>query len=246
MKLKDLYLPRRCRLWIFFLSLFIIGPWVISTVLASHDGPDDETYYYRNVTGDTVLKIKWELTKTDVLTLNYQTEVSQDVIITGPDFDTRSWQVIDEMEGTCLQAKRVEQTIVVKGRYRGNPVDKSLAIDPEPWYQSTSLSLREFIASEDSERIFWTIRPRTLTAHKIKATKKEVLPTDTANGHLSLLRIRLSLPGILAPFWKSDYWFSLPEGIFQRFEGPSGPPGSPLTVVTRMDPPADQQKNPGS
>ena len=240
MKAIYFYRPKERRQWIVLLSLFlIIWPWGVSALVSGHDGLCDETYYYRNITGDTASKIKWELKKTDVFTLNYQTATSQDVIITGPDFDTRSWQVINKMEDTCLLAKRVGQTIVMKGRYRGNPIDKTLTVDPNPWYQSTSLSLRGFIASDDSERIFWTIRPGTLTAHKIKATKQEVLPTDTATGQRSLLRIRLSLTGILAPFWKSDYWFSVPEGVFQRFEGPSGPPGSPLTVVTRLYSPAD-------
>jgi hypothetical protein len=48
-----------------------------------------------------------------------------------------------------------------------------------------------------------------------------------------MLRIHLTLPGILAPFWKSDYWFALPEGVFFRFKGTSGPPGSPMIIVTR-------------
>ena len=246
MKAIMLHQPKRRRRWIVLLSTFLIT-WtlIISTVVAGHRLSCDETYYYRTVTGDNVSKIKWELKKTDIFTLNYQTCTSQYVTTTDADFDTRCWQVVDEGKDTFLRAERVAQAIVVKGRHQGSAIDKSLAIDPNPWYQATSLSLREFIASDDSERIFWIIRPNTLTVHKIKATKQEVLTKDSVNGQRSLLRIRLSLTGMLAPFWKSDYWFSIPEGIFQRFEGPSGPPGSPLTVVTLMGPSNDRKQRPG-
>jgi hypothetical protein len=89
------------------------------------------------------------------------------------------------------------------------------------------------VASDDTERVFWTIRIDTLTAHKIRAIKKGVESIDLDGNRKDLLRIRLTLAGMLAPFWKSDYWFATPEGIFYRFEGPGGPPGSPMTVVTR-------------
>ena len=103
--------------------------------------------------------------------------------------------------------------------------------DALPWYQATSLSLRDLVSSPERERRFWTIRLDTLTVHQLKATKKGVERSGTDD---PLLRIRLSLPGLLAPFWQSDYWFTLPEAVFFRFEGPSGPPGSPQTIVTRV------------
>jgi hypothetical protein len=116
-----------------------------------------------------------------------------------------------------------------------------------PWYQATSLSLRELVASIDAERVFWTIRIDTLTAHKIRAIKKGIESGLKRMGvKKMLLRIRLTLPGMLAPFWKSDYWFALPEGIFFRFKGPSGPPGSPTTIVTRVSSQAAGKKLPGT
>jgi hypothetical protein len=87
----------------------------------------------------------------------------------------------------------------------------------------------------DSERVFWAIRMDTLTAHKIRAVKKGVESVEFDGRQKALLWIRLSLPGMLAPFWKSDYWFALPEGVFYRFQGPRGPPGSPKTTVTRTE-----------
>ena len=119
---------------------------------------------------------------------------------TGHDYDTRRWQVTVENEHTHFSAERIDQSIIIRGIFKGEPVDKQLAIDERPWYQATSLSLRGLIASGDSERVFWTIRMDTLTAHKIRAVKKGVESVEFDGSQKALLRIRLSLPGMLAPF----------------------------------------------
>ena len=190
----------------------------------------DEVYHYREVTGNTVKAVEWRLRKGDLLTLTTRSRREQYVTVTDSNYDTRRWKASTADGVTDFTAKRDGRTIVVSGRFKGEPVKKVLAIDNCPWYQATSLSLREMIASGDPERLFWTIRCDTLTVHKLRAINKGVERLESAD---NMLHIRLTLPGLLAPFWKSDYWFALPEGVFFRFQGPSGPPGSPLTTVTR-------------
>lgn len=198
-------------------------------------GPPTEIYHYREITGKSVKRVQWQLERRGQdYALTYSAPGEQYVTITGPDYRTRSWSVSDANQKTTLTAEREGRTIVVRGRLQGRPVDRTIAIDDAPWYQATSLSLRELIASGDSECRFWTLRPGTLTAHKIRATKKDTQPDSGLPGQPPLIHIRLSLTGLLAPLWKSDYWFSLPDGVFYRFEGPSGPPGAPRTTIRRQ------------
>ena len=209
--------------------------WSVAALAALPASPlSDEVYFYREETGDSVKEVTWRLRKGETYILTYTSPVERHVTTTGTDYDTRHWQVTAGNGKTRFSAERTGRSIVVRGMVEGETVDKQLAIDERPWYQATSLSLRELVASGDSERVFWTIRMDTLTAHKIRAVKKGVEAVDIDGSQKALLRIRLSLPGMLAPFWKSDYWFALPAGIFFRFEGPSGPPGSPTTIVTRV------------
>jgi hypothetical protein len=209
---------------------FYLGSWM--TPLHAMDSTE-EVYHYQEVTGESVKEVAWQLCKGATYILTYASPVERHVTTTGPDYDTRRWQVTADNGRTYFSAERTGRAILVRGTLKGEPVDKRLEIDECPWYQATSLSLRELVASIDSERVFWTIRIDTLTAHKIRAIKQGIEPIETAGVKKMLLRIRLTLPGLLAPFWKSDYWFALPEGIFFRFKGPSGPPGSPMTIVTR-------------
>jgi hypothetical protein len=50
--------------------------------------------------------------------------------------------------------------------------------------------------------------------------------------------VELRLGGVLALFWKSSSWFRRSDGVFLRFEGPSGPPGAPAVVVGNRGPAA--------
>ena len=208
-------------------GLAFAPPLVRQPVYAAHE----EVYQYRQITGNTSKDLEWHLTEADRYRLVCSSPNARNVTITDGDYDTRCWHKTSADGKTRLKAERIGQTIAIRGRFEGNSIEKILHIDDCPWYQATSLSLREFVASTDTERLFWIIRPTTLTVHKIKAIKKGV-EQIAATDHL--LRIRLTLTGLLAPFWKSDYWFALPEGVFFRFQGPSGPPGSPLTTITRM------------
>lgn len=67
-----------------------------------------------------------------------------------------------------------------------------------------------------------------------KRQAEEVVQLE--KGAVPAVRIELRLTGMLAPFWKSRYWFRSKDGVFLRFEGPGGPPGTPEMVVEYQRP----------
>ena len=222
------------RTWaLVLLAVFALAPAAATAPATPMTG--EEIHHYREVTGTSSEEVCWHLLKGDTLILTYTSPTERHVTTTGPGYRTIRWQVADAADGTDFVAERRGDTIVIEGLFKGETIQQTLSIDDAPWYQATSLSLRGLIASDDSECVFWTLRPDTLTPHKIKAVKKEIEAATSGENPKKLQHIRLRATGMLAPFWKSDYWFALPRGIFQRFEGPSGPPGSPMTVVTRLD-----------
>lgn len=111
-------------------------------------------------------------------------------------------------------------------------------IDDAPWYQATSWSLRALVLSSQMEVRFWTVRIDTLTVHKIKAVKKQQMILNLNGAKEEAEEVELRLEGLLALFWKSSYWFRRSDGVFLRFEGPSGPPGTPDVVVEYQGPAA--------
>ncbi|MFN2436346.1 MAG: hypothetical protein ABR513_04590 [Desulfotignum sp.] len=193
-----------------------------------------EIHTYIEQTGTAVKQVTWTLEKEDTFSLTYLSPQERHVTMTDLDYDTRRWHVTQKNGPSDFTAVRTGNAITISGRFRGNPVNKTLEIDGIDWYQASSLSLRGLVTSADREKVFWTIRSDTLTAHKLKAVKQGLETVEVNGAMKEAVRIELSLTGLLSPFWKSDYWFSVPERIFLKFQGPSGPPGSPVTTVTQV------------
>jgi hypothetical protein len=215
------------------LSVFVF---LAETAMALTSTPlQVEVHHYLETTGDNEKKVTWQLKKNDLFELTYISEDEQHTTTTGPHYDTRLWHVVADNGTTDFTAERMDRTIRLDGIFKGKPVDKKLSIDNLPWYQATSLSLRRLVKSKDRKESFWTIRFDTLTVHKIRAIKQEMVSIDSNSTRIEGVRIQLSLTGLLTPFWKSDYWFTLPKGVFFRFKGPSGPPGAPVITITQIN-----------
>jgi hypothetical protein len=66
------------------------------------------------------------------------------------------------------------------------------------------------------------MRAKKIRTEKILVQEREV---ETQN-------IRVKLTGFKAIFWHSDYWFRRSDGLFLKYRGVEGPPGTPETVMT--------------
>ncbi|BBO68420.1 hypothetical protein DSCA_23500 [Desulfosarcina alkanivorans] len=130
-----------------------------------------EAYHYRETTGKAVTNGRGDSPGGSLLTLACTSLNEQHTTTTRHDYDTVRWRVSAGKGRTAFLAERDKNTIVIHGMLSGQPVDKVLKVDNATWYRAASLSLRELVASDDSERVFWTIRYDTLTAHKIRTIK---------------------------------------------------------------------------
>ncbi len=197
-----------------------------------------ESYRYEKTTGNVEEAFRWCLDKSEPMRLLYRCADETDITRIDASFATVRWEMEKKSEGTSLHARRLSNAIIIEGRWKGQPIAKKLSIDDAPWYQATSCSLRPFVLSSRKEICFWTVRSDTLTAHKIRAVKKQRQVLYLNGVKEETVEVELRLSGMLALFWKCSYWFRRSDGVFLRFEGPSGPPGAPEMVVEYRGPAA--------
>lgn len=195
-----------------------------------------ESYHYEETVGGVEKEIQWCVDKSGTTRLLYQSSKEMHITQTDHTFATVQWEMQKKGEDTSLHACRRPQAILIGGRWKGQPITKELPVDDAPWYQATSWSLRSFVLSPREEVRFWTVRIDTLTAHKIRAVKKRRQILNLNGAKEDAVEVELRLTGVLAFFWKSSYWFRRSDGVFLRFEGPSGPPGAPAVVVEYRGP----------
>ena len=197
-----------------------------------------ESYRYTETTGKSEEDIRWCVDKSGPIRLLYQGKGETHITQTDESSATVLWKMKKKSEKTSLHARRHPYVITIRGRWKGNPISRVLPVDDAPWYQATSWSLRAFVLSSKKEICFWTVRIDTLEVHKIKAIKehRDILNVNGVNE--DAVEVGLRLKGLMALFWKSSYWFRASDGVFLRFEGPSGPPGTPDIVVEYRGPAA--------
>ena len=66
----------------------------------------------------------------------------------------------------------------------------------------------------------------------MKAQKVGIESLSAQNKKVQAQKVKVSLSGPKSMFWHSYYWFGINDGIFLRYEGVNGPPGTPQTTTT--------------
>ncbi len=143
--------------------------------------------------------------------------------------NTREWRFHDDISD--VNATRNGNIIRLVGTRNGQTIRQTTEIDESPWFQPLSYSLGRFSQSRLDSVVFWTIRPDTFDIVKLRARNKgdESIMTDT--GYCLTHKISISIAGLLSHFWQAHYWFRQEDGLFIRYEGANGLPGTPTTTI---------------
>jgi len=144
---------------------------------------------------------------------------------------TLQWELKNPGTNTDIVARREKRSILINGTFEGESIDKKVSIDGAPWYQPMSFSLTSFIKSDKSSVEFWSLRPNDLLSYKMKAKKKEIQLIKIHGKEVEVQKVKVSLTGFRSMFWHGYYWFRKVDGLFMKYEGVNGPPGTPKTII---------------
>lgn len=188
-----------------------------------------EQHRYRESTGANTTQFDWTMDRADGIRILASEPASRFLTQCNDDGSTVPWQINDTQRN--IQARREGDRLLLSGTAAGQTYAEAHDLDAAPWYQALSYSLRVWLAS-DAERVeFWTLRPDTLDAVKLRARRMGVEPLETRGGPVQAIHVELRANGVLAPFWKADYWFRADNRLFIRYQGVNGLPGTPETVI---------------
>ncbi len=221
----------------FFLS-FLFLEIVFLTFLAGTYAA--ESHRYAEKTGAQTTFFLWQL----------DMDTNETVIITSLDEDVRYVNVCDSTGATHkwrmlgknskVTAQRKGNELHITGMKDGEKIDARITLDDAPWFQPLSYSLRNLIREKnDKQTTFWMIRPDTLEPQKFQANRAEEGKIYLESRAFQAVRVTICPAGLLSCFWHATYWFRVCDGLFLRYEGTHGPPGTPKTIISHDPPPAD-------
>ncbi|MBN2232019.1 MAG: hypothetical protein JW781_04250 [Deltaproteobacteria bacterium] len=189
-----------------------------------------ESHCYEEATGAERHIFAWRLTVGEQAVITSTEENKRFRNVCDLSGVTRGWEM-QQGGHTDVQARREGNVIVLSGTCEGVALDRRLPVDDAPWLQPLSYSFRSFIAGEDDEIEFWTIRPDKLKAVKMKAERREIESLMVDGRPVAARKVRISLTGLMGRLWAGYYWFRCEDGLFLRYEGVHGPPGTPKTLI---------------
>lgn len=206
-----------------------------STVLSA------EHHRYLKKTGSEWIYFDWRLEQGEDLKLITVLGKELDITRMNKDFSTQFWAIEDPSTSTNMTVLRNNNELIMNGIFKGEKVERSIKVDSSPWYQALSLSLRQFVDQNRNHIQFWSIRPDNLDVHHLQVNR-EAEETRTIEGTLTeVIKLKIQLTGLKSAFWSCHYWLRKSDGLFVRYEGPSGPPGWPLTTVELVESPAQAE-----
>lgn len=219
------------------LSLFCLLPGLVRNCCAAEPSLRAEHHEYIEQTADQTTIFHWDLAPGEPVTVISSEEAADYVNICDASGSTLEWRM--KNDHTDITARREANQIRLTGMVNGQRLDNVLQIDAAPWYQPLSFSLRAFVLSGKTEVEFWTIRPDRLTPVKLRAEKDGVDAVPVGGGPETAQRVRVCVSsGIMSYLWSCCYWFRLDDGVFLKYEGTHGPPGTPKTTILLNCPPA--------
>lgn len=192
----------------------------------------ENTFIYKETTGKTSINSKWRVISQDEgYSIIAENSHEYHRVLCNQDFATISWEYKNTGLKTELLAKRDGDRLIVNGRFKNKQINEEYEIDHLPWFEFVEVSLSGFVQSEEEKIEFWILQPNNLKLYKMVAIKQNTETINLNDQDVEALQIRVTLPGLASLFWSSTYWFRKSDGVYLRYEGVRGGPGTPKTIV---------------
>ena len=187
---------------------------------------------YEETTGDKTIVSKWVVkSSADSYEVIAKSPGEYHRVVCTRDYSTNSWEYQQEEAGTDLRARWEKDLLIIRGMHNKKVVQKEIELHQLPWFQFVEFSLADFIQSDKDKTEFWIIQPYNLKHYKMVAIKERTEMIVVADQEVEAIRVKVTLPGIASIFWSARYWYRKSDGVYLRYEGVRGGPGTPKTVV---------------
>ena len=189
------------------------------------------SYQYLMVTASDSTVLTYQLETRPEAVVRYTKKNQTEVSYLHPDMSNRRWEWTDPDNSTDIVAVRDGNRITIKGRFKGEPIDRVAKIEDVPWYQNPGFNLPQFMRSEAKEIRYLVLRPQDLKDFVMCGVKESKESIALRSGPVDALTLKVTICGWMSRLWSARYWFRPADGFYLKYRGVQGPPGTPETLV---------------
>jgi len=196
----------------------------------------ETTNNYKIAIGEDIYYSSFSIAKTDSLILYiYRHEAEEQINYYNQNGTTQKFTHKDSTNNIDLIAIKDGKKIILKGISCENIIDTVIKIDESPWKQSMSYSLSEFALSGEEKIEYWIIRLDKFKGEKMQAEKAGTENITIKDKSYLAVKVKISAAGLRSKFWSGHYWFRVSDGLFLKYEGWNGLPGSTKTTIEFLE-----------
>lgn len=145
---------------------------------------------------------------------------------------TEEWIHRNDKENTNFVAEREDNTIRINGTLKDEKVQKTVSIDGDLWLNKIDFGLSQFAMSDRESITFWTLKLSDLEPLHFRAEKMGVETLQINNQQVQAIKLKMTLKNfLLSKLWSANLWYRASDGLFLKYEGAKGGPGTPVTVI---------------
>ena len=193
-----------------------------------------QQYHYVSTTEDRahdIMVTKGKSGSNHVLTLKEYKLHSEHIF--APQIGTAQWALRDDKSDHDFVAKRNGDIVHIRRTFRGKPINKEVDIDEDVWFNKLDHGLSAFAISDQQEISFWVLKLLSdLDPIKMIAEKEKVERIEVGGQSYEAVKVKLILDHfILSKLWSAQCWYRTSDGLFLRYQGANGRPGTPVTTI---------------
>lgn len=194
------------------------------------------TNNYKIAIGEDIYYSSFSIATTDSLILYiYRHELEEQINYYNIDGITQKFTYKNSVNNIVFSAAIDGENIILKGKSDRKDIDKIIKIDESPWKQSMSYSLSEFALGDNEKIEYWIVRLDEFKGEKMQA-EKDGTDRITINGNeYDAVKVKISATGLRSAFWHGYYWYRASDGLFLKYEGLNGLPGSTKTIIEFLE-----------
>ncbi len=193
----------------------------------------DRSYRYKSITKDEVVTYFDKIETKENEIINTWATANKDFVlktVLTTEFVTKVWEKTDQKEDTEITAQRSGDIIKIQGKLKGKEISREYKIGNRPWFQAWNLSLGFFVLSGETRQEFWTVRNDL--KEFVLVVLREQEETIIINGKaVEAVKVKVTVNNWMSKFWSVYYWFGKSDGVYLKYKGANGPPGTPVTDI---------------
>jgi len=196
----------------------------------------ETTNNYKIAIGEDIYYSSFSIAKTDSIILYiYRHEAEEQINYYNQNGITQKFTYKDSVNNVDLIAIKDGRNIILKGTSGEKIIDTVIKIDERSWKQSMSYSLSGF-AFGDKEKIeYWIVRLDKFKGEKMQAEKAGNEDITIKDKEYQAVKVIIKAAGLRSKFWSGHYWFRVSDGLFIKYEGWNGLPGSTKTIIELLE-----------